>query len=115
GHCSAGCIGGFASGILGIGGGVILVPLLVLYVGMEQHLAQGSTLAMLCLPAGIAAATSYYQRGHVDWRIALLLFCGFLAGGFLGGRVAVELPQRTLQKIFGVAMVLVGVRMFFNR
>lgn len=110
-----GCIGGFASGILGIGGGIILVPILVGFFGAAQHQAQGTTLAMLCLPAGLAAAIHYHQKGYIDWRFAVLMFCGFLLGGFIGGRIAIDIPQRILQQIFGLALVLMGARMFFAR
>jgi uncharacterized membrane protein YfcA len=110
-----GATGGAASGILGIGGGVVLVPLLVTILGMAQHNAQGTTLAMLCLPAGLAAAIQYHQKGFVDWRMAVLLFVGFLAGGYLGGHFAVGLTQRVLQKMFGVVLVALGARMLFLR
>jgi uncharacterized membrane protein YfcA len=110
-----GVVGGFASGILGIGGGTILVPLLIMFVGLSQHHAQGTTLAMLCLPAGLAAAYQYQQKGFVDWRMAVLLFCGFVAGSYFGGGVAVWMPQRTLQRIFGITLLVLGGRMLLQR
>lgn len=110
-----GSIGGIASGILGIGGGTILVPLLIGFLGVNQHQAQGTTLAMLCLPAGLAAAYHYQQKGFVDWRMALLLFAGFVVGSYLGGKVAVDLPVRTLQKVFGVTLMVLGGKMLFWR
>ena len=106
-----GAIGGLASGILGIGGGTILVPLLVWILGTTQHSAQGTTLAMLCLPAGLAAAMQYQQKGHVDWRMAMLLFCGFIFGGYFGGKLAVDLNDDLLRRIFGVTMLILGARM----
>jgi len=106
-----GATGGLASGILGIGGGTILVPLLVWILGTSQHNAQGTTLAMLCLPAGLAAALQYQQKGFVDWRMAVLLFCGFLIGGYFGGKVAVDLNDDLLRRLFGFTMLILGTRM----
>jgi uncharacterized membrane protein YfcA len=108
-----GATGGLASGILGIGGGTILVPLLIGFLGLSQHQAQGTTLAMLCFPAGLAAAYHYQQKGFVDWKMAMLLFCGFVAGSLIGGNVAVGVSQQTLQRIFGVTLMLLGGRMLF--
>lgn len=106
---------GFASGVLGIGGGVILVPALVYLMGFSQHLAQGTTLALLCLPVGIAAATTYYRSGMVQWNVALLLFCGFLLGSFYGSRCAVVMPEMWLKRGFGICLLALGTRMLLTR
>lgn len=106
---------GFASGILGIGGGVVLVPGLVYLMGYNQHVAQGTTLALLCLPVGIAAAASYYREGLVQWNAALLLFCGFLLGSFFGSRCALAMPEILLKRIFGVCLLVLGARMLMSR
>lgn len=106
---------GFTSGLLGIGGGVILVPALVYFMGYNQHLAQGTTLALLCLPVGIAAATTYYRQGQVHWNVALLLFCGFLLGSFFGSKCALAIPEIWLRRTFGTCLVLLGTRMVLTR
>jgi uncharacterized membrane protein YfcA len=106
---------GFTSGILGIGGGVILVPALVYLMGFNQHSAQGTTLALLCLPVGIAAATTYYREGLVQWNVAFLLFCGFLLGSFFGSRCAIALPEIWLQRLFGICLLALGARMLLSR
>ena len=87
-----GCIAGFLSGMVGIGGGIILVPALVIFFGLNQHTAQGTTLAMLSFPVSLVAAYSYHQKGQVDWRIALILCVGFIIGGYLGGKLVVTIP-----------------------
>jgi uncharacterized membrane protein YfcA len=86
-----------------------------MFMGLSQHQAQGTTLAMLCLPAGLAAAYQYQQKGFVDWKIAALLFCGFVAGSYFGGGVAVGMTQRALQRIFGVTLIVLGGRMLLQR
>lgn len=106
---------GFTSGILGIGGGVILVPALVYFMGFNQHLAQGTTLALLCLPVGIAAATTYYREGLVQWNVALLLFCGFILGSVFGSKCALALPEIWLKRAFGVCLLAIGTRMVLTR
>ena len=106
---------GFTSGVLGIGGGVILVPALVYLMGFNQHVAQGTTLALLCLPVGIAAATTYYRHGMVHWNVAFLLFLGFLLGSFFGSRCALAMPELWLKRAFGVCLLALGTRMLLAR
>jgi uncharacterized membrane protein YfcA len=107
-----GLAAGTASGLIGIGGGVVVVPALCL-LGLSQHRAQGTTLAMLVPPIGILAVYTYYKHGYVDLKIAAVLCLGFFFGGFLGARVATALPALLLRKVFGVAMLVVALRMIF--
>jgi uncharacterized membrane protein YfcA len=110
-----GLVVGILSGVLGIGGAVFIVPALVYIYGWEQHMAQGTTLAMLIPPIGIFAAMIYYKAGHVDFKVAGLLCLGFLAGGYIGGLFANQLPGETLRKIFGVALLLVSLKMILGK
>jgi len=112
---SIGAAVGFASGILGIGGGLFLVPALVYVLGYSQHQAQGTTLALLCLPVGMIAALRYHQVGLVEWRVAGILFCGFLIGAYMGAGIAVNISPKLLRQLFGASLVLVGVRMLWTR
>jgi uncharacterized membrane protein YfcA len=82
---------GVVSGVIGIGGGVLLVPLLVWRLGMDQHKAQGTSLAALLLPTGIFAFWTYYRQGNADLRVGLLVAAGFAAGGLFGGVAAAYL------------------------
>jgi uncharacterized membrane protein YfcA len=107
-----GLAAGTVSGLIGIGGGVVVVPALCL-LGMSQHRAQGTTLAMLIPPIGLLAVYTYYKQGYVDLKVAALLCLGFFFGGLLGARVATVLPDLMLRKVFGVAMLLVALRMIF--
>lgn len=106
---------GFTSGMLGIGGGVILVPALVYFMGYNQHMAQGTTLALLCLPVGIAAVTTYYREGQVHWEVAPLLFFGFLLGSFVGSKCALAMPEIWLKRAFGACLLALGTRMVLSR
>ncbi len=105
-----GVVAGAFSGVVGIGGGVLIVPALVFLFGLSQHQAQGTTLALLVPPIGILAAWTYYKKGYVDLKIAALICVGFLLGSVLGSNLAVGLSQKALQRVFGSALVLIGAR-----
>jgi hypothetical protein len=102
---------GYCSGLVGIGGGVIIVPALVLLFGFSQHRAQGTTLALMVPPIGILGALSYYQKGYVDVKSAVFICVGFLLGGYLGGKLAVALPDYLLKRVFALMLIVLGVRM----
>jgi hypothetical protein len=110
-----GIAAGALSGLIGIGGGVIIVPALVFGFGLSQHLAQGTTLALMVPPIGLLAAWTYWQHGDVDLRLAAFVGTGFLLGSLLGARLAIQLPNLLLERIFGSAMVLIGLRMLLAR
>lgn len=110
-----GATAGVFSGLLGIGGGLILVPMLVLLVGLTQQQAQGTTLILLTAPFGLLAALTYYQSGYADLKIAAILGIGFFFGAFLGAKVAVSVPNGVLQKVFGVALLVVAVYLLLSK
>ena len=110
-----GAAAGSLSGLVGIGGGIILVPALVYFMGYSQHLAQGTTLALLLPPIGIFAAWNYYQKGFVDIRIAAFICIGFLVGSWFGSKGALALSPETLKRIFGVLLLVVGVKMLAGK
>ena len=106
-----GMVAGYFSGLIGIGGGVIIVPALVILFGFSQHTAQGTTLALLVPPIGILAAYSYYQKGFVDVRCAVLICIGFIIGGFIGGKMAIGLSENVMKTIFAIILILIGIKM----
>lgn len=108
-----GLAAGMLSGLIGIGGGVIIVPALFFIFGLTLHQAQGTTLAMMVPPVGLLAAWQYYRHGFVNLHAAGLICAGFVVGAFLGADLAIWLPNAALQKLFGVAMILVGLKMLF--
>jgi uncharacterized protein len=114
GMVAIGALAGLASGFLGIGGGVILVPALVYTFQFTQHSAQGTSLATLVLPVGIFAAWNYYRGGFVDIGAALLLCIGFAAGGFLGSHFALDLPDRALKRLFALLLFALAAKMMFS-
>jgi hypothetical protein len=108
-----GLAAGVLSGLVGIGGGIIIVPALVYFLGMEQHAAQGTSLGILLLPAGILAVMNYYRQGYIDVKIVILLFIGFFLGGFLGSKISLSLSQAVLKKVFAITLLLVAGKMLF--
>lgn len=110
-----GLLAGYLSGLVGIGGGIVMVPVLVILFGFTQHKAQGTTLALLMIPVGIFGVMNYYKAGNVDFKTALLLCCGFVIGSYLGSKTAISLSQDTLRKVFAVLMLVVAIRMFFQK
>jgi uncharacterized membrane protein YfcA len=110
-----GLVAGALSGLLGIGGGIIIVPALIILFGLSQQQAQGTTLALMVPPIGLLAAWTYYNRGYVDLKIAGFVCLGFFVGGFFGAKLATGIPTQVLQKIFGVALLLTAVYMIFRK
>jgi hypothetical protein len=108
-----GILAGYFSGLVGIGGGIIIVPALVLLFGFNEHTAQGTTLALLVPPIGILAVMSYFQKGYVDIKTAAIICIGFIVGGFIGGKMAVGLSESVLRKTFAIVAMAIGVKMFF--
>jgi uncharacterized membrane protein YfcA len=108
-----GVASGMLSGFVGVGGGLIIVPALVLFLEFSQKMAQGTSLAILLLPVGILAVMEYYKHGYIDIKIALIISAGFVVGGFFGSRIALVLPQDTIKKIFAVFMLIVAIKMLF--
>jgi uncharacterized membrane protein YfcA len=106
-----GVVAGIFSGLIGIGGGIIIVPALVLLFGLSQHTAQGTTLALMVPPIGLLAALAYYKQGFVDLKVAAFVCLGFFIGGLFGAKFAVGIPEMILKKIFGIVLLVVSIRM----
>jgi hypothetical protein len=108
-----GIITGVTAGMLGIGGAIIMIPALVFFLGFSQQMAQGTSLAVMLPPIGILATYNYWKAGQVDLKVALILAVMFLVGSYFGSKLALNIPQPTLKKIFGVLLLLVAARMLF--
>lgn len=105
-----GLAAGFMGGLVGIGGGVIIVPALVMLVGMTQHQAQGTSLTMILFPVGILGVLNYYKQGYVDFKYAGLLAVGFFVGSYLGSKYSLSLPQLTVKRVFAVIMIVLAIK-----
>ncbi len=106
-----GLAAGILGGMVGVGGGIIIVPALVYFLAFSQHQAQGTSLALMLFPVGILGVINYYQKGYVDFRYAGLLAIGFVIGSYLGSKFSLSLPPLTVKKIFAVLMLLVALKM----
>jgi uncharacterized membrane protein YfcA len=110
-----GIVVGILSGLVGIAGGAVLVPILFYGFKMNQHLAQGTTLAVLLPPTGLLAFMKYYKAGNADLKIGLLIALGLFLGGYFGGHWAQRIPDLILRRIFALMLALLAVRMFFQK
>ena len=100
---------GVAAGLFGVGGGVLLVPLLVLLFGFEQHTAQGTSLVALVPPVGILAFLNYANAHQVSWTVGLLIMPGVFLGGLLGSRLAQKLSARRMRRVFAIFLFILGI------
>ena len=108
-----GVVAGTASGFLGIGGGIVLVPVLGLIFGLTQHQAQGTALALMLPPIGLLAALRYYFDGHVNLKISVFVCLGFFFGGYIGATLVRHVPDMLLRRIFGFVLLFVSLRFIF--
>ena len=104
-----GVAGGIASGLFGIGGGVIMVPILGLMLGFSQHRAQGTSLVALIPPTGLLAVLAYSKAGYVSWHTGLLLIPGVFLGGIAGGNLARRIPAAKMRRVFAALIFLLGI------
>ncbi len=106
---------GIVSGLVGIGGGAFLIPGLMLFYGMSQKSAQGTSIATLLLPIGAFAFWSYYKAGHVDVKLAVLVAVGFALGGWIGGSWAQHLSDLVLRRGFAVLLAALAIKLLISR
>ena len=107
----AGALGGF----VGIGGGLIIVPALVFFLGLTQFQAQGTSLAMMLPPIGILAVLNYAKTDNVNWKYSLILAGAFIIGGYFGSKLSLSLSPNVVRKAFGVLMILAAIKLIFNK
>ncbi len=108
-----GILAGFLSGLVGIGGGIIIVPVLVYFLGFTQHTAQGTTLFMFLFPIGILSVINYHNAGYVDYKTAAIIAVTFIVGSYFGSKLAISIDPKTIKKIFGAIIILLGAKMLF--
>jgi uncharacterized membrane protein YfcA len=108
-----GIAAGILSGMVGVGGGIIIVPALVLLLGFTQKSAQGTSLGMLMLPVGILGVLQYYKQGHVDIKVILILGLGFILGSLFGSKIALGMSDDKVKKVFAVVLIFIALKMIF--
>ena len=115
GGLAIGIAAGILAGMVGVGGGIVIVPALVYFFGMSQKMAQGTSLAVLLPPTGLFAFIQYYRAGQVDLKVAVLIVVGLLVGGWFGGGWAQQVSEPALRKSFALLLALTALKMFFQK
>src|SRR5215216_2036464 len=106
-----GLVAGMLSGLIGVGGGIIVVPALVFLLGFTQHEAQGTSLGLLLLPVGILAVANYYKQGYIDIKVVAIMCLAFVIGGWLGSKVSLALSAELVKKIFAIVLFYTAFKM----
>ncbi len=112
---SIGLFTGLVSGTLGLGGGIVIIPALVFFLGLTQHQAQGTSLAILLFPIGILGFYNYYKAGYVNMKYTLIIVLAFVIGSYFGSLLSINLPDKILRKVFGIGVFLISLKMIFGR
>ena len=110
-----GLLAGILSGLVGVGGGILMIPLLIIFLGLTQHEAQGTALFAMLPPIGILAAINYYKEGFVKWEYAIVIAFTFIIGGYLGSKLSLSLPPQMVRRIFGVIMLLGAIKLISSK
>jgi len=110
-----GLIAGTFSGLIGIGGAIIIIPSLIYLLGMDQYTAQGTSLGIMLPPIGLLAAWSYYKEGALNLEYAMIIAAAFLIGGYIGSRFALNIPEAVLRKVFAIVLAIIALKMFFSK
>jgi len=106
-----GLAAGTLSGLVGVGGGIIIVPALVFFLGFSQQAAQGTSLGLLLLPAGILAVINYYKQGFIDLKVVGIMCAAFVLGGWVGSKLALSLSQEVVKKTFAIVLFYTAFKM----
>jgi len=111
-----GFLGGLLSGSMGVGGGVIMVPLLVFILGMSQHQAQGTFLGMMIPPLAAFSAYNYWKAGYINWKYAFILMLTFIIGSFIGSYITNNyISDKILKKLFGFIMLITSLKIILSK
>src|SRR5450759_414809 len=110
-----GLMAGVFGGMFGVGGAIIMIPALVYFLGVDQHTAQGTSVAIMLPPIGLFTAYNYYKAGEVNIWYAVIIAAAFMVGGYFGSMIALKLPENLMKKIFGILLILIALRMIFSK
>lgn len=106
---------GVLSGVIGIGGGIVIVPAAVFLLGLTQLQAQGISLGVLIMPVGVLAVMNYYKAGHLNFNYSIIIGLGFIVGGFIGSKISLSMSQELIRKVFAGVLILIAVRMLVSK
>ncbi len=110
-----GLLAGVLSGFVGVGGGILMIPLMMLFLGLSQFEAQGTALVAMLPPIGILAAMNYFKSGYVKWEYAVVIALTFVIGGYFGSKMSLSLNPTTVRKVFGVVMFFAAIKLIFSK
>jgi uncharacterized protein len=110
-----GLVAGIFSGMIGIGGAIIIIPALIFILHMDQHTAQGTSLAIMLPPIGLLAAYNYFKAGALNLQYAMIIAAAFFVGGYLGSKFAVSIPVDALRRIFAIVLILLAVKLLWYK
>lgn len=109
-----GLFAGVLSGFVGVGGGIIIVPALVFFLGLSQHETQGTSLFILMMPVVALAVINYWKAGNVNWKFGLIIATTFLVGGFVGSKLSLRLSPGIVKLIFGIFMAYISIKLILS-
>jgi uncharacterized membrane protein YfcA len=109
-----GIFAGLLSGFVGVGGGVVIVPALVFFLGLTQHQAQGTSLFILVLPVGILAVMNYSKTSNINWTYGIIIALAFIIGGYLGSKLSLKLSPSIVKLAFGIIMAFVSIKLILS-
>ena len=109
-----GLAAGVFGGMVGLGGGVIMIPAMIYFLGQSQISAQGTSLAVMLPPVGILAVMNYYKSGQINLKYAIIIAIAFTIGGYFGSKIALNIPVATVKKIFGLALIAIALKMIIK-
>lgn len=112
---SIGLLAGILSGLVGIGGGIVIVPVLVYYFAMNQKTAQGTVLFMFLLPIGILGVFNYYKAGYIEIKSAIIMALTFAVGSYIGSKTAIAIDTKVVKQIFATVMIAIGIKMLLGK
>ncbi len=110
-----GILAGLVSGTLGVGGAIIIIPMLTFFLGLNQYQAQGTSLGVMTLPVFVISAFNYYKSGYVNVKFVLIIVIAFIIGSYFSSKFAVQIPEKILKKIFGIFLALMSIKMLLGK
>ena len=110
-----GLLAGFLSGLLGVGGGILMIPLMIIFLGFSQHQAQGTALFAMLPPIGILATINYYKEGFIHCGHAVVIALAFVGGGYFGSKLSLSFSPEIIRRVFGFVMLIGAIKLIFSR